>query len=138
MVGVMSVSPAIVLQLAITVYGLLIVLLGALVAYFSLLSINGKFKPDGWVAGSRWSFSRKSKLFHQDKYWYDINRYYGKRMLYISIPVALIGMAIIVLPADPVLKMYVGNPIVILILLALGDAVVKVLTYRYANRLITQ
>ncbi len=132
----MSVSPAIVLQLAIIVYGLLFVILGAIFAYLGLLGINGKFKPGGWE-GIRFNFSKNYKLFNQDKYWYDINRYGGKMTVYLAILVALLGMAIIVLPVDPQLKMYIGMGILWLFM-PVGFIVVGVQTYRYANRLITQ
>jgi hypothetical protein len=134
----MSVSTAVVLQLAIIAYGLLIIILGAIVAYFGLLGINGKFKPGGSEGFKFLTYSMNSKLFNQDKYWYDINRYAGKRTLYVAILLALLGVAIIVLPMDPVLKMYVGNPVVILIIMIIGFIVVGSLTYRYANKLIAQ
>ena len=131
----MLISAAIDLRLLMIVYGLVIIAMGAAVAYMGFIGIIGKYKPNGWQGANVISFSRHSRLLYQDKYWYEINRYAGKKTQYLAILIALLGVAVIVLPVDPQLMM-ISSLVMLLVLSTLGLIVIGVLTYRYAESLI--
>ncbi len=117
------------------VLGLIFVLCGAICTYVSILCINGKIKPNG-VAGVRLNFSRNYKIYNQERYWYDINRYGGKKSLYVSIAWSLLGIVVLVLPVDPNIK--IGAIFVVLLLVAAAFIINAWLITRYAERLVAQ
>ena len=123
---------AIIPQLLLTI---VMVLFGAMFAYIGLLGMKDKYKPGG-PAGARLNYSKNYKLFNQDRYWYPINRYAGKWVLYLGILWALLSIVIFILPGDLQLKMYIH--LVMLFLLVVAFIVIAVLTHRFANRLIAQ
>ena len=115
--------------------GLIFVLCGAICSYVSFLCINGKIKPNG-AAGVRLNFSRNYKLYNQERYWYDINRYGGNKSLYVSIIWLLLGIVILILPVDPNIKM--GAIIAVLLLVTAAFIVNAWLIIRYAEKLVAQ
>lgn len=131
----MLVSTVSFLQLATIALGVMFVLCGAICTYVSILCINGKIKPNG-AAGVRLNFSRNYKLYNQEKYWYDINRYGGKRCLYISVIWLLLGIVVLILPVSPEIKM--GDIIVVLILVIAAFIVSAWQIYRYAEKLVAK
>jgi hypothetical protein len=114
--------------------GIVFVLCGILGTYVSYLGVKGRIKPNG-AMGTRFNFSKDSKLFNQDKYWYDINRYGGKLGLYWSLLWALLGMVLVVLPVGGDQKLLLSLAIIIFI--CAGFIVIGWRSYRYANKLIS-
>ena len=117
------------------VLGLIFVISGAICTYVSILCINGKIKPNG-VAGVRLNFSRNYKLYNQERYWYDINRYGGKKSLYVSVIWLLLGIVVPILPIDPGLKMGIMTAALILVVAAFIICAWQI--NRYAEKLVAQ
>ena len=117
------------------VLGCTFVIGGAICTYVSILCINGRIKPNG-VAGVRLNFSRNYKLYNQEKYWYDINRYGGKKSLYVSVIWLLLGIVFLILPITPDRKMSIM--IAVLILVAAAFIINAWQIYRYAEKLVAQ
>ncbi|HEY3421906.1 MAG TPA: SdpI family protein [Methanocellaceae archaeon] len=115
--------------------GFTLIFCGAIGTFVSILCINGKIKPNG-AAGVRLNFSRNRKLYNQDKYWYDINRYGGKRTLFMAIVWILLGIAVLILPLDPDIKL--GITFAVIILITVAFIIIAWQIYRYAERLVAQ
>lgn len=117
------------------VLGPIFVIGGAICTYVSILSINGKVKPNG-ATGVRLNFSRNYKLYDQERYWYDINRYGGKKSLYVSVMWLLLGIVIPILPMGSDPKM--GIMIAVLILVVAASIVCAGQINQYAEKLVAQ
>jgi uncharacterized membrane protein HdeD (DUF308 family) len=131
----MSVSPVFALQLVTLALGATFVVFGAICTYVSLLCANGKIKPNGAV-GVRLNFSRNSRLYNQEKYWYDINRYGGKKCLYVSVIWLLLGIIVLVIPVDSMMK--INLIMAVTILVTAGFVINAWQIYRYAEKLVAK
>jgi hypothetical protein len=131
----MLVSPAFVLQLVTLALGVVFVVFGAICTYVSVLCANGKIKPNGAV-GVRLNFSRNYKLYNQEKYWYDINRYGGKKCLYVSVIWLLLSIIVLILPVDSNMK--INLIMAVAILVTAGFIIDLWQIYRYAEDLVAK
>jgi uncharacterized membrane protein YqjE len=122
------------LQAASIVICAIIVIGGLICAYVSIRCINGKIRPNGAV-GVRLNFSRNYRLYNQDRYWYDINRYGGRQTLPITIVWVLLGAIALILPLDP--KTRLDLVLAILIVVAIALIVTGWRIYRYADNLVS-
>lgn len=130
----MSLTAFPVAQLFTVIIGLFLIAGGIIGAYVCNLGMNGKIEPNGAV-GVRLNLSRNYKLFQQDKYWYPINQFGCKAFLPWSIILVLLGIAVIVLPTDPEMKLAM---LLVSILLTLAGMIVTARqVYRYADRLVS-
>lgn len=114
--------------------GIIYLLAGAIMVYVCILGIRGRIKPNGAV-GFRMNLSKNYKLYQQDKYWYELNRYGGKKVLPLGILWMLLGAAEILLPLDPRLK--IDLLFVFTLLITAGLILVARHLYRYAERLVS-
>jgi len=85
--------------------------------------------------GVRLNFSKDHKLYQQDEYWYDINRYGGKLGLYWSILWALLGIVLVILPAGGEQKLLLS--LAFMVVICAGFIVIGWRSYRYANKLVS-
>lgn len=114
--------------------GVMFIILSAICTYVSYLSMKGKIKPNGYM-GVRLNFSRNYWLYQQDKYWYPINRYGGEKTIYVAIAWMLSSLAITVLPADPLIKIYALTAVILLVTAALLAMAIQI--NRYAEQLVS-
>jgi hypothetical protein len=134
-VTVMLVSGFSSLQAASLIMGVIFILGGMACAYVCFLCIKGKVGPNGAV-GVRLNFSRNRRLYNQDKYWYDINRYGGKLTLPITIAWSLFSLVALILPVGPDVRIDIIIAIILLVTAALIVSGWRI--YRYADKLVSQ
>ncbi len=123
-----------VVQVAAIATGILFMLFGAISAYVSYLGIKGKIKPNAYV-GVRLNVSRNYRLYWQDKYWYPVNRYGGEKTFPISVLWSLLGLAVTILPIDPVTKIRAMTALILLVTAAF--IIIAWQIYRYADMLVS-
>ncbi len=116
------------------VFGIIFILAGAFTAYVNYLCVKGRIKPNGAV-GVRLSFSKNARLYLQERYWYDINRYGGKKGLMLSPAWVLMGIILIVLPIDAGQKIAVIFAMLAIVII--GEIIIGLQSYRYAERLVS-
>lgn len=128
MLAISGVDP----QVPLLITGGLSALFGAITACLSFLCIRGKIKPNPYV-GVRFNLSRNYRLYNQKNYWYEINRYGGKKVLPIAIAWILLSLAAIVLPFGPGVNL--GILSIVTMLVVIGLALTARQIYRYADEL---
>lgn len=114
--------------------GILFVLFGLVTTYVSYLCLKGKIKPNG-AAGVRLNLSRNYRLYQRDEYWYPVNRYGGKKTIYVTAAWTLLSLAITILPIDPATKINALTCVILLVTSAL--VVIAWQIYHYADKLVS-
>ncbi len=122
------------LNIAVSIIGILFVLFGIATTYVSYLCMKGKIEPNGTV-GVRLNFSRNYKLYQQDRYWYPVNRYGGEKTIYVTAVWTLLSLVITILPLDPETKINVLTALILLVAAAL--IVIAWQIYQYADMLVS-